>query len=54
MAECFTRSTLKLTFLTSVLCMYVCMYVEGVGQKSGPCTATFNDLLCFPYCLALY
>jgi hypothetical protein len=25
------------------------MYVEGVGQKSGPCTATFNDLLCFPY-----
>jgi hypothetical protein len=29
---------------------YVCMYVEGVGQKSGPCTATFNDLLCFPYC----
>jgi hypothetical protein len=29
--------------------MYVCMYVEGVGQKSGPCTATFNDLLCFPY-----
>jgi hypothetical protein len=31
------------------LCMYVCMYVEGVGQKSGPCTATFNDLLCFPY-----
>jgi hypothetical protein len=22
------------------------MYVEGVGQKSGPCTATFNDLLC--------
>jgi hypothetical protein len=24
------------------------MYVEGVGQKSGPCTATFNDLLCFP------
>jgi hypothetical protein len=30
------------------------MYVEGVGQKSGPCTATFNDLLCFPYWLALY
>jgi hypothetical protein len=27
--------------------MYVCMYVEGVGQKSGPCTATFNDLLHF-------
>jgi hypothetical protein len=23
------------------------MYVEGVGQKSGPWTATFNDLLCF-------
>jgi hypothetical protein len=22
-------------------------FVEGVGQKSGPCTATFNDLLCF-------
>jgi hypothetical protein len=27
-----------------VVCMYVCMYVKGVGQKSGPCTATFNDL----------
>jgi hypothetical protein len=25
------------------------MYLEGVGKKSGPCTATFNDLLCFPY-----
>jgi hypothetical protein len=25
------------------------MYVEGVGQKSGPCTATFNDLLCFRF-----
>jgi hypothetical protein len=23
------------------------MYVEGVGQKSGPCTTTFNDLFCF-------
>jgi hypothetical protein len=23
------------------------MHVEGVGQKSGPSTATFNDLLCF-------
>jgi hypothetical protein len=23
--------------------MYVCMSVEGVGQKSSPCTATFND-----------
>jgi hypothetical protein len=23
------------------------MYVEGVGQKSGPCTATLIDLLCF-------
>jgi hypothetical protein len=22
-------------------------YVKGVGQKFGPCTATFNDLLCF-------
>jgi hypothetical protein len=28
------------------------MYVEGVGQKSGPCTATFNDLLCFIYDLS--
>jgi hypothetical protein len=26
--------------------MYACMYVEGMGQKSSPCTATFNDLLC--------
>jgi hypothetical protein len=23
----------------------VTIYVEGVGQKSGPCTATFNDKL---------
>jgi hypothetical protein len=29
--------------------VYTYMYVEGVGQKSGPCTATFNDLLCFIY-----
>jgi hypothetical protein len=25
----------------------VAPHKEGVGQKSGPCTATFNDLLCF-------
>jgi hypothetical protein len=25
------------------------MYVEGMGQKSGPCTATFNDLLCLGF-----
>jgi hypothetical protein len=27
--------------------MYVCMY-KG-GPKTGPSTATFNDLLCFPF-----
>jgi hypothetical protein len=28
-------------------------YEEGVGQKSGPCTATFNDLLCLMHRIAL-
>jgi hypothetical protein len=32
---------------------YVCMY-KGWAVKSGPCTATFNDLLCFPFWLTLY
>jgi hypothetical protein len=38
------------------VCMYVCMYVcmhvcmyKGWTIKSGPGTATFNDLLCFPF-----
>jgi hypothetical protein len=42
--------------LFSTLCMYVCMYVrmyvymyEGRAIKSCPCTATYNDLLCFPF-----
>jgi hypothetical protein len=26
--------------------MYVCMY-QGWVKKPDPCTATFNDLLCF-------
>jgi hypothetical protein len=30
------------------VCMYVCMY-KGWATKSSPCTATFNDLLCFPF-----
>jgi hypothetical protein len=34
--------------------MYVCMYVEGVGQKSGPCTATFNDLFFEVWCSINY
>jgi hypothetical protein len=35
--------------------LLVCMYVFiRVGHKAGPCTATFNDLLCFPFQLALY
>jgi hypothetical protein len=29
------------------MCVYVCMY-KG-GPKTGPCTTTFNDLLCFPF-----
>jgi hypothetical protein len=34
------------------VCMYVCMYVRMYKRwaiKSSPCTATFNDLLCFPF-----
>jgi hypothetical protein len=31
--------------------LYVCMY-KG-EPKTGPSTATFNDLLCFPFRLAL-
>jgi hypothetical protein len=27
--------------------LYVCMYVEGVGQKSGPCTVTFNERMLY-------
>jgi hypothetical protein len=33
--------------------MYVCTSIR-VGHKACPCTATFNDLLCFPFRLALY
>jgi hypothetical protein len=37
------------------VCMHVCMYVcIRVGHEAGHCTATFNDLLCFPFRLALY
>jgi hypothetical protein len=32
----------------------LCMYVLGVGQKSGPCTATFNDLLCLASTLTFH
>jgi hypothetical protein len=32
-------------------CMYVC---KGWAIKTGPCTVTFNDLLCYPYSLTLY
>jgi hypothetical protein len=28
--------------------MYVCMY-KGRALKCSPCTATFNNLLCFPF-----
>jgi hypothetical protein len=30
---------------------YVC---KGWAIKTSPCTATFNDLLCYPYSLTLY
>jgi hypothetical protein len=34
---------------------YICMYVcKGWAIKTGLCTATFNDLLCYPYSLTLY
>jgi hypothetical protein len=34
-----------------VVCVYVCI---RMAHKTRPCTATFNDLLCFPYWLSLY
>jgi hypothetical protein len=34
--------------ITFILHHYICMY-KGCSMKSGPCTATFNDLLCFPF-----
>jgi hypothetical protein len=37
--------------MTSQFQMYVCI---RVGHKAGPCIVTFNDLLCFPFRLALY
>jgi hypothetical protein len=37
----------SLTTVLQLLISFTSMYVEGMGQKSGPCTATFNDLLCF-------
>jgi hypothetical protein len=40
-----------LTDVCILVCMYVCI---GVGHKTSPCTASFNDLLCFPFQLALY
>jgi hypothetical protein len=35
------------SFKDMYVCMCVCMY-KGWAIKSSPCTATFNDLLCFP------
>jgi hypothetical protein len=40
-------------YVSMYVCMYVCM-CKGWVTKSGPYTATFNDLLCYPYSLALY
>jgi hypothetical protein len=40
------------TETSKIVYMYVCMY-KGWAMKSGPCTATFNDLFCFPFCLTL-
>jgi hypothetical protein len=31
--------------ITTIAHLYVCMYVQGVGHKTGPCTATFTDLM---------
>jgi hypothetical protein len=36
-------------YVCTYVCVCVCMYVKGWAMKSGPCTATFNDLLCFPF-----
>jgi hypothetical protein len=37
--------------LESTVELYVCIYVRMYkgGPKTGPSTATFNDLLCFPF-----
>jgi hypothetical protein len=65
--KCFTQTQLKyllerhdlhkvMEYVESILlCMYVCTCMcKGWAIKSGPCTAAFNDLLCYPYSLALY
>jgi hypothetical protein len=41
----------KYSCKANVSSMYVC---EGWAIKTSPCTATFNDLLCYPYSLTLY
>jgi hypothetical protein len=44
------RSTRTKPAPAPLVYMYVCMYVgmcKGWAIKTGPCTATFNDLLCY-------
>jgi hypothetical protein len=45
----------RFVFLQSIIKLYVCMCLcKGWAIKSGLCTATFNDLLCYPFGLVLY
>jgi hypothetical protein len=47
--------TVNIGLNTEVQNTDVVLYVYiRVGHKAGPCTANFNDLLCFPFQLALY
>jgi hypothetical protein len=40
--------------LTRPLPFPFCMYVWGWATETSPCTATFEDLLCFPFWLTPY
>jgi hypothetical protein len=49
-AQLITLIVLQNKHLMS-MCVYVC---KEWAIKSGPRTATFNDLLCYPYSLTRY
>jgi hypothetical protein len=44
--HCSLGLKVTISYVGMYVCMYVCMY-KGWAMKSGPCTVTLNDLLCF-------